>query len=251
MVGCKEISKSSSNQSPKDSKVDPSEKDSDSFESSFYSVKSNSDLFPSANQPLVISFYMRFLRLPPIGKRQKLIANYDTVNKPLAGWSLALTRFRTGTRFEMYLMDVNGKGGWHTLSPLTVIDEIDPETWYAVTFIVDPEKFVSSIYSRLDSNFNPINSASPSMTGVSTNELSDISADSTFQITSGASKKTSFRTELKEISIFKLKGIPNDGELLKAAELGPRSLKNIFHDSCVLAIDGEGEEFCKLYAKKG
>ena len=252
LSGCKKTSNTVSSGKIKVSEVDIGDfKDEEKVDSSFFSIKSSANLFPSEAEPILLSFYFRYIEPPPIDKRQRLVTNFDSQNLPYSGWALAMTRLRTSLRLEFYLKDRDGLGGWYTLSPLD-ISRADNSVarWYAMSFLVLPGNFISSLYAKVNTDFTPDKNDQGYVTGVSIDSFGEISADSLFQVTSGSPKSSSLIVEIAELVIFKLRNVPNESEFLKAAKGGPRSLKANFKDSCVLALDGEGEDFCEIYAKK-
>ncbi len=239
----------------KSSKTSQSEigdlKNAEPKESSYFSLKSDGDLFPSDAEPILLSFYFKYTQAPPLDKRQRLVTNYDSQTAPYAGWALSLIRLRTSTRLEFYLKDQDGTGGWYTLSPLPVSTlESQELDWHALSFLVLPGNFISSVYAKVNDDFSPYNQDNSYITGVSIDTLNDISANSYFQVTSGETKTSSLRVEIRELVLFKLKNIPSSELFLPAAKAGPRGLKKTFKDSCVLAIEGEGKDFCDKYAQK-
>lgn len=250
MLGCGDGKDTTSSQATLNKPDDLSDiKEGEATDSSAFSLPSNTDLFPDNASPLVISYYMRYIDPPPVGKRQRLITNYETKISPFPGWALALTRFRTSLRFEFYLKDKDNKGGWNTLAPLTLDKEINPNTWFALTFLVDPSSLISSVYAEVDEEFNTLENFIPVTSGISIEPLGDVKANSLFLVTSGTPRKSYFKAELKEVSIFKLDALPKADEFINLAKGGPRSLKKVYSKFCSLTLEGDGAEFCKTYPK--
>lgn len=63
----------------------------------------------------VVDFSVSFANLPQVGYRKRIISKFNGVSDPYPGWAFAVKRFRKSVRFQIYLKDILGEGGWHSL----------------------------------------------------------------------------------------------------------------------------------------
>lgn len=99
--------------------------------SSYVSLPSKTEYDPVSAKDFVVAVYFQFSQLPPFGARQNIIGKYSSSQNPPPGWALAIQRFDTSVRPEVYWRDSNGKGGWFTFEKFDLL----PRKWYGLTFV--------------------------------------------------------------------------------------------------------------------
>jgi hypothetical protein len=84
-------------------------------------LKSYLGLDPLENQTFLVSFKLKLHSLPQIGNRQNLLTKYVNDKKPHPGWAIAVSRFNTGSRFQVYWKDFKGRGGWYVFDNVSLV----------------------------------------------------------------------------------------------------------------------------------
>jgi len=109
-------------------------------------VQNSVDLDPQPGKIFVVSFKLYLQRLPKIGVRQNIFSKYSAKVLPYEGWAIALQRYSTSVRPEVYLRDQDGRGGWHTFDTI----ELKSQTWYSMTMVVKAGDFVRLYFGAPD-----------------------------------------------------------------------------------------------------
>lgn len=114
---------------------------------SFYAkVAADKLLDPEEGKYFVVSTVVRFDELPEVGKRENLIAKYESKSSPYYGWALGIHRFRTSTRPAVYWKDRQGKGGWFTFNSINLAKR----KYYAITVVVKDREFIQLYAEELN-----------------------------------------------------------------------------------------------------
>lgn len=98
---------------------------------------------PTGDSVFVVSAKVRFAKLPDVGQRERIFFKYAVRESPYAGWALALKRWATTMRPEVYWRDAAGNGGWYTFGELNV----SQGQWYTFTFIAENDEALSMYVS--------------------------------------------------------------------------------------------------------
>jgi len=200
-------------------------------------LPSHPSFSPHPGEAFLVSFYFRQLTPPAYNRRQRLILHYEADILPYKGWAVALRRFASSSRFEFYLQDSEGKGGWFSFDSV----EIKNSTWYSVTFVLETGTMVSAYLSELDDNLR-ILSNTVRLGGFPLEGLSDVNAVSSLQVTSGRPKVGTFRGNVDELTILKLPELPEEAIFRSKIKEGPRGVLRSFPDNCVLSLPSESME---------
>lgn len=88
--------------------------------SAYLTVASHELLDPADGKIFIISARFTLESLPKVGKRSRIAMKYDNRVKPYPGWALAIRRFDTSIRPEMYWESGDGKGGWLTFDHVSL-----------------------------------------------------------------------------------------------------------------------------------
>ncbi len=195
-------------------------------------LKSNPELFPKSGEAFVVSFFIEQTAEATFDKRMRLITNYDSERAPSSGWAIAIKRLKTSTRFDVYLKDKNGLGGWYSLSP---VPELNENIKLAVTFIIEPSTFISGFISKVDNKYEPTSKSSKQIGGILVDPLDEIISKGDFHVTSGIVSSNTFKGSIKDVSIFRLNEVPPIEEFKKISNGGPRSLLKVFSDFCIMS----------------
>lgn len=89
--------------------------------SAYLTVASNELFDPKDGSIFIIAARFTFESLPKVGKRSRIAMRYDKGAKPYPGWALAIRRFDTSIRPEMYWESGDGKGGWLTFDHVNIV----------------------------------------------------------------------------------------------------------------------------------
>lgn len=106
---------------------------------SYATVDADSWLDPAEKTAFLLSFFVKFERLPREGMRHSIVSKFDGRNKPFPGWSIALKRRKTSLRPEVYLRSSEGKGGWFVFDSYP----FETEHWYILSVVIVPEGYIS------------------------------------------------------------------------------------------------------------
>lgn len=202
-------------------------------------VSSRKEFNPLKDELFVVSFIFNQETAPMYDRRQKLIAHYEADKKPYAGWAIALRRFTTSYRFEFYLRDKNGTGGWFSFD---TIENIEKTKNYALSFVVSPDDYIFALVSELDKDMKATG-RTQKLGGFPIQGIVEVEAESKLQITSGKPKIGPFRGEISSFSIFKLPQTVAEKSLIQSTKEGPRSLLVEYPNSCILSLT-EGNNSC-------
>ena len=89
-------------------------------------------LGPADGETFVVSFLVRFDKLPGAGRKNNLVSKYDRHKAPYAGWAIALRRLSTSVRPAVYLRGADGSGGWFTFSDY----QFRSGEWYQLAVVI-------------------------------------------------------------------------------------------------------------------
>lgn len=103
------------------------------------SVASDRQLDPQQGGYFVASFVVTMTSPPRTGKRQKFLWKYGGEKGTNPGWAIALRRFSTSIRPEVYWQGNDGKGGWYLFDRV----RLRYGHWFALTFVARPGEFLS------------------------------------------------------------------------------------------------------------
>lgn len=200
-------------------------------------LPSHPSFSPHPGEAFLVSFYFRQISPPVYNRRQRLILHYEADITPYKGWAVAFRRFASSSRFEFYLQDSKGKGGWFSFDSV----ELGNSTWYSVAFVLETGTMISAYLSELDEGLNS-GSNSIKLGGFPLEGLADVNAISSLQVTSGRPKIGTFRGNVDELTILKLPELPDEGIFRSKIKDGPRGVLRSFPDNCVLSLRSESSE---------
>ncbi len=176
----------------------------------------------------VINFSLKINVPSELRKRQKLVAKFNKKTIPATGWAVAIRRVESSSRFEVYLQDQKGSGGWFTFAPVDFVKD----NFYEITFVISPGNFMSGYMKKegeLEKNVIEMGTLPLA-------KLQNIESVDNLQITSGNPKYDVFSGGIKDVSIFKLPEIPNQKILLKSLSKGSDSFLSPFAENCVISF---------------
>lgn len=215
------------------------------FPSSFSYILAGdtANLNPRPETVFVVSFIFRFNQLPPVGYRQNLITKYVSNEQPFPGWGVAIQRYPTSSRPEVYWRSPSGKGGWYTFERFDLL----PRKIYGLTMVYTTQK---ALMLFLENGLELANdSEQGNLTGNSSElkyeggyrlnevELPVTGADLIIGSTSG-SWRNSFIGEIRAVSVSEVN--------IEARHLEARKNTEIFRPSSV-AADLGNDQVRKLF----
>lgn len=103
------------------------------------SVATDADLDPKPGKYFVASVVLTMTAPPRTGKRQKFLWKYGGATKANPGWALAIRRFSTSIRPEVYWQGEDGKGGWFVFDRV----RLRHNRWFALTLVAKAGEFMS------------------------------------------------------------------------------------------------------------
>lgn len=98
---------------------------------SFATLSEPASIDPQIDVDFLVSFSVRFERLPQNNERFNILSKYEQSSRPYSGWAIGLSRRAAQYRPEVYWKGSNGKGGWYSFAPLS----LTPSTWYQLTLL--------------------------------------------------------------------------------------------------------------------
>lgn len=120
------------------------------------SIESTPQLDPTRGQVFVVSLELRFERLPGSDFRQNIAAKYQATSSPYAGWAIAVHKFRTALRPEIYWKDGEGLGGWLSFNDYNFV----PNQSYAITLLAKAGEFINLYVEELSEPIDSVDGAS-------------------------------------------------------------------------------------------
>ena len=121
-----------------------------------FSIESTPLLDPSRGQVFVVSLELTFERIPSSDFRQNIAAKYQATSSPYAGWAIAVHKFRTALRPEIYWKDSDGLGGWLSFNDYNFV----PGTTYAITLLAKAGEFLNLYVEELSGPEHALDEAS-------------------------------------------------------------------------------------------
>ena len=190
-------------------------------------------LDPQVDESFIISFNFRASSFPGLEKRQKLLTKFESQTPPLVGWAIALRRIPSSLRFEVYLRDAEGKGGWYSLAPI----EARLNIGYQVTIIISPGSFISAYMQEIGEDNKPLNKSNVvNLGGIPIFDIKNVNNKSALKITSGKPKRSHFNATISDVSIFHTKDLPGVGDFQRGMTEGSNFLFNLFPTGCILSL---------------
>ncbi len=204
-------------------------------------IPSKKEFSPDQSKVTVISFYF-YQETPPVfNRRQKLIIHYQEDKIPYPGWAIAFRRFPSSSRFEFYVKDKNGAGGWFSFEGV----HLEKNKWYAITFALKTNEFIFSLFTPLTEEMKP-SGKSKKLGGFPLSGIQNVEANSKLQITSGKPRIGPFRGNIKGLSIFQLDDLPKEKIFMSHAKEGSSSLLKEYSSHCILSLlEDERAGSCK------
>jgi hypothetical protein len=203
------------------------------------SIPPQTEFLPRTDSSFVVSFLFKQTVPPAFNRRQKLIAHYEAALPPYVGWAVAFRRFHSSYRFDFYLKDNAGSGGWFSFDVL----DLKNDAWYALTFIIRPDEFISAYSVLLNDSHEPVLGLKklggfPLTTARddSENVFFDKPLQSNLQITSGTPKIGPFRGRVEGITLLHLPALTSEKQFRKDAVKGPYGLLRTYPDACALTL---------------
>ncbi|HMO17391.1 MAG TPA: hypothetical protein PKA63_04655 [Oligoflexia bacterium] len=241
------------------------------------SFHSHPSFTPKPGEGFITSFLFQLNTPPQFDRRQRLIMHYESGRAPYAGWAIALRRLPSSNRFEFYLQDNFGKGGWFSFDAVS----LEIGQWYAFTVVLEPSTFISAYistlpdenlidtdFSRFPANNNKLNNSlvasgelqrdskkrfAGQFTPLGGFPLEGLSIDTikaTLQITSGSPRIGPFKGRVEEFTILRVPQLGSANEFMKSAREGPKSLLISYPDSCVISLSPYSKN-CEIQAQEG
>jgi hypothetical protein len=206
------------------------------------SIPPQKEFLPDIDSSFVITFLFKQSVPPSFNRRQKLITHYESDKPPYAGWAIAFRRFHSSYRFEFYLQDKTGSGGWFSFD---VID-LKNDAWYALTFIVKPDEFISGYSVLLNDTYEPVSSLKKlggfPLAGLRENfgtNFFETALQSNLQITSGTPKIGPFKGRVEGLNIFQLPVLLQEKQFRKDVLKGSYSIAKKYPEACVITLLSE------------
>lgn len=100
---------------------------------------------PVDGKIFLVSARFRFDALPKIGKRARLAMKYSNQSKRYPGWALAIRRFDTSVRPELYYEPGDGTGGWWSFDHVNIRRGVP----YQLTVVVRGRDLMSACLEEL------------------------------------------------------------------------------------------------------
>jgi hypothetical protein len=195
------------------------------------SIPSQTEFSPLDSGIFIVSFFFSQEVAPVFHRRQKLVAHYEADKAPYTGWAIAFRRFPSSYRFEFYLKDRAGAGGWFSFDTI----DIKKDKWYAITFVVKADQYLFSLITPLDPDLKP-SGKTQRLGGFPLSGIQELETQSRLQITSGKPKIGPFRGSVRGFTVLQLDELP--GEKIFSAQVreGPRSLLTEYPDRCIISL---------------
>ncbi len=195
--------------------------------SHFAGITSDEYLDPRSGENFFLSVVLRFEELPPEGTRQKIIAKYDSQQKPYPGWALAIAQYQTSTRPAIFWRNNKGDGRWY------VFDKINLELnfWYSITLVFSKDNALQLYMHPLGPNIELREEKVPAKF-LGAYDLSKVGApktQATLYYGERGSRQKSFRGEISQIVIGSTEELIKRKKMLEYVSEGiENSLKNIY-----------------------
>jgi len=199
--------------------------------SSFARVRGGAGLDPVEDELFLLSFRVKFQKLPSVGHRQNVIEKYEAADFPYSGWSFGVSQLGTSFRPEFYWRDQDGKGGWYTFADF----QAKASMWYSFTVLARGNQYASL--------FMETEGAKPRfLGGVSLKDVKTPSSRSDLLLGAVREGEIAFLGDLSSVLIAAPDELPATPEKLSSFIAGgpAKIVKNVDPEEVKLWIDPTG-----------
>lgn len=108
-------------------------------------------LDPVPGRSFLVSVGFRMARELDEGDRQIILSKYDGKQSPFPGWAIAVRRYSTSVRPEVYWRDKRGNGGWFTFDRLSFPPQVSSleSAWCSVLLVWKPSGELFLYFSQV------------------------------------------------------------------------------------------------------